>query len=152
MSKHVRSSMKLVQIIIEPRHEISNNVVCATNKCSDQPAHTRSLIRAFARSLTILPVLSYWLNFIWSWRLYRLVWAYTCQNATFLEISYCGSFCILTICHWKKSASYIEFKLCCTLPGFWYFIMHVDHHYNGLFLMISSVSYHKTLTSANSKF
>ena len=36
----------------EPRHEISNNVVCATSKASDQPAHTRShmrsLIRAFA--------------------------------------------------------------------------------------------------------
>ena len=29
-------------------HEISNNVVCATSKGSDQPAHTRSLIRAFA--------------------------------------------------------------------------------------------------------
>ena len=29
-------------------HEISNNVVCVTSKASDQPAHTRSLIRAFA--------------------------------------------------------------------------------------------------------
>ena len=29
-------------------HEISNNVVCATSKGSDQPAHVRSLIRAFA--------------------------------------------------------------------------------------------------------
>ena len=35
--------------IIEPRHEISNNVVCAAiSKASDQPAHMRSLIRAFA--------------------------------------------------------------------------------------------------------
>ena len=32
----------------DPRHEISNNVVCSTRKASDQPAHTRSLIRAFA--------------------------------------------------------------------------------------------------------
>ena len=31
---------------IEPVHEISNNVVCATSKGSDQPAHMRSLIRA----------------------------------------------------------------------------------------------------------
>ena len=31
----------------EPRHEISNNVVCATSKGSDQPSHMRSLIRAF---------------------------------------------------------------------------------------------------------
>ena len=40
--------------IYEPRHEISNNVVCATSKSSDQPAHTRSLIRAFASRLNIL--------------------------------------------------------------------------------------------------
>ena len=40
--------------IFEPRHEISNNVVCATSKGSDQPAHTRSLIRAVASRLNIL--------------------------------------------------------------------------------------------------
>ena len=45
--------------IIEPWHEISNNMVCATSKASDQPAHTRSLIRAFASRLNILRVLSY---------------------------------------------------------------------------------------------
>ena len=38
----------------EPVHEISINVVCATSKASDQPAHTRSLIRAFASRLSIL--------------------------------------------------------------------------------------------------
>ena len=38
----------------EPVHEISNNVVCATSETSDQPAHTRSLIRAFASRLNIL--------------------------------------------------------------------------------------------------
>ena len=43
----------------EPQHEISNNVVCATSKGLDQPAHTCSLIRAFARRLNILLVLSY---------------------------------------------------------------------------------------------
>ena len=37
----------------EPRHEISNNMVCATSKGSDQPAHTRSLIRVFAGRLNI---------------------------------------------------------------------------------------------------
>ena len=31
-----------------PQHEISNNVVCANSKGSEQPAHTRSLMRAFA--------------------------------------------------------------------------------------------------------
>ena len=40
--------------IYEPWHEISNNVVCATSKASDQPAHMRSLIRAFASRLSIL--------------------------------------------------------------------------------------------------
>ena len=39
---------------IEPVHEISNNVICATSNASDQPAHTRSLIRAFASRLSIL--------------------------------------------------------------------------------------------------
>ena len=43
----------------EPRHEISNNVVCAISKASDQPAHTSSLIRAFASRLNILGVFSY---------------------------------------------------------------------------------------------
>ena len=38
----------------EPVHEISNNLICATSKASDQPAHTRSLIRAFASRLSIL--------------------------------------------------------------------------------------------------
>ena len=38
----------------EPRHEISNNVVCATIKGSDQPARTRILNRAFASCFNIL--------------------------------------------------------------------------------------------------
>ena len=38
----------------EPAHEISNNLVCATSKASDQHAHTRSLIRAFASCVSIL--------------------------------------------------------------------------------------------------
>ena len=39
--------------IIAPRHEISNNVVCAS-KGSDKPARTCSQIRAFASRLSIL--------------------------------------------------------------------------------------------------
>ena len=35
-------------------HKISDNVVCATSKASDQTAHMRSLIRAFASGLNIL--------------------------------------------------------------------------------------------------
>ena len=38
----------------EPWHEISNNVVCATSKGSDQPGRTSSLIRVFASRLNIL--------------------------------------------------------------------------------------------------
>ena len=53
-------------IFIKPVHEISNNVVCATSKASDQPAYTPSLIRASACRLSILWLLSYWLNTIWS--------------------------------------------------------------------------------------
>ena len=44
----------LCNIKIEPVHDISNNVVCATSKASDQPAHTRSLIRVFASRLSFL--------------------------------------------------------------------------------------------------
>ena len=40
--------------LYELQHEISNNVVSATSKGSGQPAHKRSLIRAFASRLNIL--------------------------------------------------------------------------------------------------
>ena len=40
--------------VFEPRHEISNNVVCVTSEGSDKPANTHSLIRAFASGLNIL--------------------------------------------------------------------------------------------------
>ena len=38
----------------EPRHEIVNIVVWSSSKGSDKPAHTRSLLRAFAIRLNIL--------------------------------------------------------------------------------------------------
>ena len=41
-------------LLFEPRHEISNNVVCGTSKGSDQPVYARRLIRAFACHLNIL--------------------------------------------------------------------------------------------------
>ena len=40
--------------LFEAEHGISNNVVCATSKASDQPVHMRNLIRAFASRLSIL--------------------------------------------------------------------------------------------------
>ena len=56
MAFHQFASVKkhVPKNIFEPRHEISNHVVCATSKASDQPAHTRSLIRAFSSHLSIL--------------------------------------------------------------------------------------------------
>ena len=44
----------LMTTIFEPSHEISINVAIATSKASDQPAHMRSLIRAFTSRLNIL--------------------------------------------------------------------------------------------------
>ena len=35
-------------LINELRHEISNNVVCATSKGSDQPAHTHTHLQHFS--------------------------------------------------------------------------------------------------------
>ena len=52
--KQEHNSWVFSKSVIEPRHEISNNVVCTTSKASDQPAHTHSLIRAFASRLNIL--------------------------------------------------------------------------------------------------
>ena len=56
---HMLDRLSLIMRKYELRHEISNNVVCATSKASDQPVHTRNLIRAFASNLNILRVLSY---------------------------------------------------------------------------------------------
>ena len=53
--KQIKIAATLFLVIkYEHLHEICNNVVCATSKCSDQPAHTRSLIRTFASRLNIL--------------------------------------------------------------------------------------------------
>ena len=41
-------------VLYELQLEMSNNVVCANGKGSDQPVGTRSLIRAFASPLNIL--------------------------------------------------------------------------------------------------
>ena len=52
--KYVQSKYRQLKRIIEPRREISNNAVCATSNGSDQSAHMRSLMRAFAGRLNIL--------------------------------------------------------------------------------------------------
>ena len=55
---HGRGFINSEQCIYEPKHDICNNVVCVTTKGSDQPAHTHSLIRAFASRLFILTLRS----------------------------------------------------------------------------------------------
>ena len=50
----VKKLKKKEDKVYEPEHQISKNVVCATIKASDQPAHTRCLIRDFASRLSIL--------------------------------------------------------------------------------------------------
>ena len=52
--EHSAIFLTCIKLPFELVHEISNNVVCASSKASDQPAHTRSLIRAFASRLNIL--------------------------------------------------------------------------------------------------
>ena len=42
-----------------PQYEISNNVVCASTKGLDQPAHMYSLIRAFASRLKTIDRLAF---------------------------------------------------------------------------------------------
>ena len=55
----LKPKIRLKASLYEPQHNISNNVICATSKGSDQPAHTCSLIRAFAGRLNILGLLGY---------------------------------------------------------------------------------------------
>ena len=55
----VRKGLKMEQKEYEPPHKIYYNVVCAASKGSGQPAHMRSLIRAFACRLNIIRLLSY---------------------------------------------------------------------------------------------
>ena len=88
-------SIPFTKLSYEPVHEISNNVVCATSKASDQPAHTRSLIRAFANRLNILMSVNllaeHHLEFL-SLKEAAQAGVYTCQNATLLEITCHGSY------------------------------------------------------------
>ena len=64
--KWIFVSIGVIYILNESWLGISNYVVSATSKAIDQPVHTRRLIRAFASRFHILGVLSYRLNFIWS--------------------------------------------------------------------------------------
>ena len=53
-------------------------------------------------------------------RLHRLVWVYTCQNATLLEITCHGSYDV-----WKTVWILIRWLLKCSLPGSTLFLMEI---------------------------
>ena len=55
-----------------PKYEISNNVVCASTKGLDQPAHLHSLIKAFASRLKTSDRLAFGVSKL-KRRLHRLV-------------------------------------------------------------------------------
>ena len=94
--------------IIEPWHEISNNVVSVTSKGSDLPARMRSLIRAFASHLNILLILSYWLNIVW---FLSLKGGCTCSSeSTHVKMPHCWkshvaaqTSLLITVCHHSAS-------------------------------------------------
>ena len=99
-------------IINEPVHEISNNVVYATSKASDQPAHTRSLIRAFVSRLSILWLLSNWLNTFWSF--------FALKEAAEARLSLHLSKCYIVgnLMHWLKW--YFTSSQSCTIRAQYY--------------------------------
>ena len=76
----------------------SNNVVCVTSKSSDQPAHTHSLIRAFASRLNILYPTDRTKFGVSKLKrmLHRLVGVYACQNATLLESHVMAQYDVIT--------------------------------------------------------
>ena len=63
---HTLSTLWVTNTIIEPQHEISNNVVCATSKGSDHPCAYARSDKSLCWRLIILGLLSYWPNIIWS--------------------------------------------------------------------------------------
>ena len=126
--------------IIEPRHEISNNVVCVTSKCSDHPVHTRSLIRAFTSRLNILWVLSYskvtgWTSFVFlSWK-----GGCTClSECTLVKMPHCLK-SYVTALLW-----YLQEKLSLgALPQSRFLLAHLgllvsEHHGQSLSLLLNS--------------
>ena len=52
--EHTSILLNFIKLPFERWHGISNNVICATSRASDQPAHSRSVIRTFASRLNIL--------------------------------------------------------------------------------------------------
>ena len=108
---------------IEPVQEISNNVVCGTSKASDQPVHKHSLIRAFSSRLSILWLLSYWLNTIWSF--------YASKEAAQARLSLHMSKCHIVGNHMPPLIYYLQHSsFSQTLEFFTYIQFHILHSLN----------------------
>ena len=79
-------------------HETSNNMVCATSKASDQPAHMPDwseplLVAWIFYECEATDQKSFGVSKL-KRRLHRLVSVYTCQNATLLAITcHCSNMC-----------------------------------------------------------
>ena len=124
------------KITYEPWHESSNNLVCATSKSSDQPAHTRSLIRACASRLS-RPF--YYVKLLTEHHLKFLSLAGGCRGsseyalvkiATLLEITCRGSFVFapgkMLILQWQLAlpVSKIGVSFVARKPVFWPTLLH----------------------------
>ena len=95
------SQQTTIYLWFEPVHEISNIEVCETSKSSDQPAHTRSLIRAFLSKCQIVWNLLFsegWkLPFASIWKLVRrtetrLLWPHTVNSEIFASVLFLRNF------------------------------------------------------------
>ena len=69
---------------IEPRHEISSNVVCTTSKASDQPAHTLEY------SMSVKLLTEHYLEFL------SLKGGYTgSSESTLVKMPHCWKSCVV---------------------------------------------------------
>ena len=84
----------------QPQHEIFYNVVFATSKRQAKPQISLRICAEWAEPLLVAWIFYEYLATDWTSlrvsrlkrRLHRLVWVYTCQNATLLKITCCSSF------------------------------------------------------------
>ena len=91
---HLYAKVKTLftKIVYEPRHEISNNVVCATSIRAvwSEPFLVAWILLKFQATNQTSSGIS-----MLKRRLHRLVWVHTRRNATLLEITCCGSYIVV---------------------------------------------------------
>ena len=86
-------------------------MVCATSKVSDQPAHTRRLVRAFASPLNIEVLTEHFLEFL------SLKGGCTgLSESTLVKMPHCwkshvaAQICVATSRHYKRTVLYTSFS------------------------------------------